>query len=101
MMAAANKLVRRGDRAGLNAAEGLFAEMAAATRERVVEQLFTPDYAGRLGFPGYELTNNGANIRRIKARIAALERTATRETHRSESGVRLVENAELNRVQLF
>lgn len=51
----------------------------------------------------YQLSNNSANIKRMKDRIAQLERAAERETVESElQGVcKLVENAEENRVQLI
>lgn len=53
-------------------------------------------------FPAYSLSNNNANIRRIKQRIAFLEQNAKRETKTVEAnGIRMVENAEENRVQLF
>jgi hypothetical protein len=42
-------------------------------------RLLEPDYAGRIGFKEYQLTNNSTNIRRIKDRIAELEKTALRE----------------------
>lgn len=64
-MKAANKLVKRQDHAGLAALGFTDAQIA---------DLFTPDFAGRLGFPSYAITNNGANIRRIKARIEHLKR---------------------------
>ncbi len=32
-------------------------------------KLLTPDFAGRIGIPGYVLTNLGAEIRRLKKRI--------------------------------
>ena len=90
----ANRLVRKEDRDGLAAAGFSAPEIAG---------LFTPDFAGRLGVPSFRLTNNGANMRRIKARIELLEKQATRETKetRLESGVRLIENAEANRLQLI
>ena len=92
-MAAANKLVRKQDRPGL---------VAMGFTEVQVESLFTPDFCGRLGFPSFELTNNSANIRRLKQRIKSLQRNASRETKETDvGGVRLVENAEANRVQLF
>jgi hypothetical protein len=43
-------------------------------------RLLEPDYAGRIGFKEYQLTNNSANIRRIRDRIAELEKAAHRET---------------------
>jgi hypothetical protein len=50
----------------------------------------------------YQLSNNSANIRRIEQRIEVLRRNATRETKVEEIGaVKLVENAEANRVQLI
>lgn len=47
-------------------AEGFTADQA--------KDLVKPDFAGRIGFPAYALSNNSANGRRIKARIAELER---------------------------
>ena len=65
-------------------------------------RLSKPDFAGRIGYPDYALTNNGANIRRQKARLAELIATADRETTEySIEGVKVVENAEDNRLQLF
>ena len=56
LMKAANRLVRKEDRDGLR-------EMGFSDTR--IEQLFTPDFCCRLGFPDYELQNNGANIRRL------------------------------------
>lgn len=66
-------------------------------------QLFEPDFCGRVGVADYQLTNNNANIRRIKQRIAELERRAEAKTsERSFScGVRVVDNVEDNRLQMF
>lgn len=62
-----------------------------------------PDFAGRIGFPSFELTNNNANIRRMKQRLQQLEEAAEAETIEAEpvEGLRVVENVEANRVQLF
>lgn len=51
----------------------------------------------------YQLSNNSANMQRVRDRIAALERAETRETAEvlHNSGVRLVQNVEANRVQLI
>jgi hypothetical protein len=45
----------------------------------LARKLLEPDYAGRIGFKEYQLTNNSANIRRIKDRIAELEKAALRQ----------------------
>lgn len=52
---------------------------------------------------GYQLSNNSQNMTRIRGRIAELERNAARETKETErpDGLRIVENAEANRLQIF
>jgi hypothetical protein len=45
----------------------------------LARKLLEPDYAGRIGFKEYQLTNNSANIRRIKDRIVELEKAALRQ----------------------
>ncbi|MCD8359173.1 MAG: hypothetical protein LUC06_08290 [Oscillospiraceae bacterium] len=45
--------------------------------EDAIKKLREPDYCGRVGYPSYELTNNNANIRRIRGRIAELEKRQT------------------------
>lgn len=91
-MVAANRLVRKQDRAGL---------LKMGLTEQQVETLFTPDFAGRLGFPDYKTKNNNANIRRLKERIVTLERAATR-TYKEEdwAGCTYREDPEENRVSL-
>ncbi|MFH1604884.1 MAG: DUF3560 domain-containing protein [Pseudomonadota bacterium] len=75
-MKAANKIVRKHkeptpDAVAALVAQGFTAEQAA--------KLFEPDFAGRLGFPGYALTNTGANIRRMEGRIVEIERRNNRQ----------------------
>lgn len=86
-----NKLVRRKDRAGL---------LAMGLGEALVGKLFEGDFMGRKGIPDYEIRNRGANIRRIKARIAQLEaaRAAPERTPINGEGWRVVEDRDLNRV---
>lgn len=53
-------------------------------------------------FASYQMTNNNANIRRMKQRIEALKAEADRETIEVDAGpCKLVENADENRVQLI
>jgi hypothetical protein len=47
--------------------------------EPLARRLLEPDYAGRIGFKEYQLTNNSANIRRIRDRIAELEKATARQ----------------------
>jgi len=93
-MKAANKCIRKKDKEG-------FLKIPHAT-EKMWEQLNAPDPMGRTGFAGYSLHNNNAEMARVRQRIAQLEKRATRETTETViNGVRLVENVEANRVQLF
>jgi hypothetical protein len=66
------------------------------------EKLKTPDFLRRVGFSDSALRNN-ANIRRLKARLETIRKTQAQETPKEieVNGIRLVENTELNRVQLF
>jgi len=78
------------------AAHAMFTEAKAA-------QLLVPDYIGRVGFPDYAFQNNGANLRRMRARLALLERdkAAPETTHDGNNGVRLEDCPSDNRVRLF
>lgn len=70
---------------------------------RMTVERFKPEYSWQKGpAEGYELSNNNANMSRIKQRIAELEAQSDREDSEHEvNGVRVVENAEENRIQLF
>lgn len=92
MMKQANKLVRKEDREGLR-------EMGFS--EGVITQLLTPDFCGRLGFADYMLSNNSANIRRLKKRLASLEQVPTETTETEHDGYTLVENADEYRIQIL
>lgn len=39
-----------------------------------IEKLREPDYCGRIGYPSYALSNNNANIHRVRERIEQLEK---------------------------
>ncbi len=67
------------------------------------EGIFEPDCFGQIGFASYSLTNNNANIRRMKQRLIALEREAARECadDRIVNGVTISENTGIQRLQLF
>lgn len=94
-MAAVNKALRKGDEAAVLAL-GIPASVLAIWNNPSTSKWDK-------GYAAYQLSNNSANIRRIKERIEHLRRNATRETKETlhNSGVRMVENAEANRLQLF
>jgi hypothetical protein len=91
-MKKANSLVRKRDREGLS---------ALGFSETRISQLFTPDFCGRIGFPDYALTNNGANIRRIRKRIEELQTAPTEIAERQEGDITIREDATENRVMLI
>lgn len=90
-MVKVNALVRKKDLEGVRAILGDKAE-----------SLFKPDFAGRIGFPDYELRNNNGNISRMKKRLAELEKTTARSDAEYDiDGVRVLENVSDNRLQLY
>lgn len=97
-MKAANAAVRMKDTAK---GDAKLKEMGYTDEE--IQQLRTPDFCGRVGYPDYEMKNNNANIRRIKERIAALEKEAQQAAANTGpvkgDGYELVENAEMGRIQ--
>ena len=55
-------------------------------------------------FPAYAITNNGANIRRIKSRIDLLKKEKSRETKEmamEDLGITIIENVEDMRLQIL
>ena len=90
-----------GDLNCLMALEGLGFTAGAASR------LLVPQWGngrGPIGFPPYALSNNNANIARVKDRIAHLKRAAEREHKEIDignTGIKLVQNVEENRLQII
>lgn len=100
LMKAANAIIRR--KKGTQA-EKVAELVTLGLTEAQAAKLFEPGQVGGMGFASFELTNNGANIRRLRQRLEGLERKRSQETREEEhgDGVRIVENIEDNRVQLF
>ncbi len=66
-MKSANAAIRRTKKAGPGAQ--VAALVALGFSESRANDLLKPDFCGRIGFADYELTNNGANIRRMQERL--------------------------------
>jgi hypothetical protein len=99
-MKSANAAIRKHAKAGAPAQ--IVALVALGIPESAAAQLLVPDFAGRIGFPAYELTNNGANIRRMQGRLQAITRDqATPTTEVEGTAARLEDDPPANRVRLF
>ena len=67
--------------------------------EYLAKEHLKPDYAGRIGVPAFELTNNNGNMKRIKDRIAALEKESTEITTEQMIGdITIINSIEENRI---
>ena len=70
--------------------------------EATAKKILAPDFAGRIGFPSYALTNNNANIKRMRSRIKELQAAATQVSTETQIGdITYRENTEANRVQFL
>ena len=80
IMKAANKLVKKMLKGGEPWKPEQLEELKKITGSVSSVSLLMPDFCGRYGFPSYELTNNNANISRMKKRLKELEATSQDET---------------------
>lgn len=96
----ANAAIRKHKKAGPETQ--VAALVALGFDEARAALLLEPDCCGRIGFPDYALTNNNANIRRMKARLATVEKAhATTATEQEGEHARLEDCPAENRVRLF
>ena len=100
-MKAANKVYR----SKLSDDAKVAAIVALGVSEKAARGGLSPDFCGRIGFPNYAITNNGANIRRLKARIeslTALAATADQPDKEHDCGAyQVVECFSENRLRVF
>lgn len=99
MMKAANRIIRNKKMNDI-VKVGQLQELGFSEEKSI--EIIKPDRYGEYGFPSYMLSNNNARIRDAKMRLERakkLKETATKEY--VINGVRVVENAEENRLQLF
>ena len=100
LMKAANKIIKKkiSNEEKFNELKAIFPSVS----ELALHKLLEPDFMGRIGFAQFNLSNNNANIRRMKQRLEELERRAGQETKEEDhNGIKLVENVEENRVQII
>lgn len=69
-MKKANRLIKKGDDAGL---------LAMGFTQATIEAFKKPDFAGRVGFPDYELSNNNGVISNTRKRLEDLQRRKASE----------------------
>jgi hypothetical protein len=89
-MKAANKLAAKNDAEGLK---------AMGYTDQQVHRLLNPTYSyEKKGFQGWQLTNLGAEIRRIKERISTLQAPTSNAVEITGEGFKVFEDAEENRI---
>ena len=99
MMKETNKLIRSKKLSEIEKHDKL---IELGYSEDGIREVFTPNYMGNIGFPSYSITNNGANIRRVKEQLEKAKRMKVTEDKEYKIGdVRIVENYQENRLQLF
>jgi hypothetical protein len=98
-MLAANEIVRNKKLTDEQKVEQLVAlEGIGAGSAR---KLLQKDFAGRIGFPDYALTNNRSEIKRLEWRLAELQKNrATPGGEMVFDGGTIVDNADENRIQI-
>jgi len=100
VMKAANVAIRKHARAG--EAAQIAALMALGHSEGRARDLLKRDFCGRIGFAAFELTNNQANIRRLRGRLTVVARDQATEATEIEGQLARLEDCPAdNRVRLY
>jgi predicted RNase H-like nuclease (RuvC/YqgF family) len=100
IMKAANSIIRNKKLSVEEKIERLQKELGLSQSN--TNKLLEPDYAGRIGFATFSLSNNNQNMKSIKDRIAYLEQISKIETSEETiNGVLMKVSQEDNRIQLF
>jgi len=100
-MKAANAIIRRAPKYEMTS-DKLSALVEIGITQRQAHELCTKDFCGRYGFPDYELTNNNANIKRMKARLAQVSAAQSKPDLTIQGEVaRFEECPGENRVRLY
>lgn len=100
VMKAANAAIRKHAKAGQQAQALALVDLGFSP-DQAAELLNPPHYRG-VGFASFRLTNNGANIRRVRQRLEHLEKMHALPVQKAQgSGVRVELDPPANRVRLF
>lgn len=101
-MVAANKIIRRKAGSVDEKIDELLALDDTVRVETLRKLLTVTDYMGRLGFESFQLTNNGATIRRMKEQLEKAKLLAGSVTTEKTIGqVRIVDNVEADRLEMY
>ena len=89
-----NKLLKKGDTAAM---------LKAGFSQAIIDEMTKKNCFGDVGFTSFQLTNNNANIRRLKERLKDMQAKAAIAPAEDKviNGVTIVDNADDNRLQLF
>lgn len=98
---AVNAAIRKHKKAGPDAQVAALVALGFNISEAHAKELLKPDSCGRIGFADYELTNNGANIRRLKAQLETVTVNQAKEATEFKGAEATVEDCPAeNRVRL-
>ena len=76
--------------------------MALKMKQSTAQALLDPSNFGGPGIPSFTMSNNRAEIRRLKIRLEQLQKIKAMPTEEIDfDGGRIVSNVEMNRVQIF
>lgn len=99
-MIATNKTIRAHAKDGADAQ--IAALVAMGHPESIARKLLAPDFCGRIGYADYEIKNNGANLRRMKARTESVAATqAAPVVEETGAHARFEDSPPENRVRLY
>ena len=80
----------------------VFVNIRSYLENEQIQELRTPDFMGRVGFPAYALQNNNANIHRVEERLKSLKAVKEKGTKETEFELfKVVENVEAMRLQII
>ena len=77
--------------------------MKAGFSEKLTDEMLKVNCFGGIGFERYELTNNNANIKRLKERLEKIKKLKTMDNFEKvySSGIKLEDAPSENRIRIF